>query len=98
MLHRETVPDCIPPVYDLLKAKAVEDQHFYLNCYSGELTDTLPSPVPLPTGGILADEMGLGKTFLTRLKVVFQDLQLIFYFIIKLAKKEEIKCSVIDTF
>lgn len=62
MLHRETVPDSIPASYDLLFANAVTDQDFYLNSYTGELTDTLPAHVPLPTGGILADEMGLGKT------------------------------------
>lgn len=62
MMHRETVPDSIPAAFDTLKANAIEGREFYLNSYSGELTDERPGNVLLPTGGIIADEMGLGKT------------------------------------
>lgn len=64
MINRETVSDSIPAAFDVLQANAIADPSplFYLNCYTGQLTDTLPDPVPLPSGGILADEMGLGKT------------------------------------
>lgn len=62
MMHREKIPDSIPAAFDTLTANAIVGQEFYLNCYSGELTDEIPGNVLLPSGGIIADEMGLGKT------------------------------------
>lgn len=42
-----------------------EDEYFYANMYSGELSITKPIIKSLVRGGILADEMGLGKTIST---------------------------------
>lgn len=65
MMNRELNDDYFEDTYDKIYASecnAAENQYFFLNTRTYELSDEKPLPLKIPSGGILADDMGLGKT------------------------------------